>query len=58
LQSSTAGDANRENGSVCAMRIVIFYFKNLHEFVGFGANRLTKEFTTKGQKKTTLNDFL
>jgi len=32
----------------------ILFIKNLYEFEGFGANRLMKEFTTKGWKKTIL----
>ena len=32
--------------------------KNLYECKGYGAKRLMREFPTKEQKKTTLNDFL
>jgi len=44
----TAGDSNRENGSVQTEAHIIF--KHLYEFEGFGAKRLMKEFTTKGRK--------
>jgi len=32
--------------------------KSLHEFKGYGAKRMLKEFLTKLWKKTTLNNFL
>ena len=32
--------------------------KNLYYFKGYGAKMLISEFSTKGWKKTTVNDFL
>ena len=32
--------------------------KNLYYFKGYGAKRLISEFSAKGWKKTTVNDFL
>jgi len=40
------------NEWVCAKRRI-----GLYEFEGFGVSRLIKTFTTKGRKKTALNDF-
>ena len=31
---------------------------NMYYFKGYGAKRLIREFTAKGWKKTTVNDFL
>jgi len=42
---------------VSLQRELYFIFKNLYDFKGFGADRLVKEFATKAEKKTTLNDF-
>ena len=51
----TVGGAFRGNGSVAVQRNMIFL--NLYEFQSFEANRLMKEYITKGRTKTTKNDF-